>query len=151
MSGLDEDTRYLLQVAAIIGSDVDLGVLARAVGIDEQTCLNRLEPLEGLGLIAPAADPRVVRFAHDIVRESVVESTPRRSVPSMHLRVADALEHGKAADDVAVERFAHHLWAAGPLADPTRTADALICAGTDARRPSPRSRPPIGCCSRPRR
>lgn len=132
ISGLDEDARHLLQVAAIIGSDVDLGVLSRAVGIDEQTCLNRLDPLEGLGLIAPAADPRVIRFAHDIVRESVVESTPRRSVPSMHLRVADALEHGKAADDLTVERFAHHLWAAGPLADPSRTADALICAGTTA-------------------
>ena len=132
MSGLDEDTRYLLQVAAIIGSEVDLGVLARAVGIDEQACLDRLESPEGLGLTAASADPRVVRFAHDIVRESVVESTPRRNVPSMHLRVADALEDGKAADDVAVERFAHHLWAAGPLADPIRTADALICAGRSA-------------------
>ena len=132
MSGLDEDIKYLLQVAAIIGSDVEIGVLARAVGIDEQTCLDRLESLEGLGLIAAPADPRVVRFAHDIVRESVVESTPRRSVSSMHLRVADALEDGKAADDIAVERFAHHLWAAGPLADPPRTADALICAGRTA-------------------
>ncbi len=132
MSGLDENIRYLLQVAAIIGSNVEIGVLARAVGIDEQTCLDRLEPLEGLGLITAAADPRVVRFTHDIVRESVVESTPRRSVSSMHLRVADALEGGKAADDIAVERFAHHLWAAGPLADPSRTADALICAGRAA-------------------
>ena len=132
MSGLDEDVKYLLQVAAVIGTDVEIGVLASAVGIDDQTCLDRLEPLEGLGLITPLADPSLVRFAHDIVRESVIESTLRRSVASMHLRVADALDRWKAADDIAVERFAHHLWAAGPLADPTRTADALICAGRTA-------------------
>ena len=83
-------------------------------------------------MIATPTDPGVIRFAHDIVREAIVESTPRRSVPSIHLRVADALERGKAADDIAVERFAHHLWAAGPLADPSRTADAMICAGRTA-------------------
>lgn len=132
MSGLDDDSRNLLQVAAIIGSDVEIGVLAHAIGIDDQTCLDRLEPLEGLGLIAAPVDPRVIRFAHDIVREAVVESTPRRMVSSMHLLVADALEVGKAVDDIAVERIAHHLWAAGPLADPSRTAGALICAGRAA-------------------
>lgn len=133
MSGLDDATGYLLQVAAVIGSDVDLGVLARAVGIDARACLDRLETLDGLGLIDQSpAEPNQVRFVHDIVRESVVDSTPRGGVASIHLRVADALEHGKGADDVAVERFAHHLWAAGPLADPSRTADALICAGRAA-------------------
>jgi DNA-binding SARP family transcriptional activator/tetratricopeptide (TPR) repeat protein len=132
ISGLDEEARHLLQVAAVIGSDVDLDVLASAIGVDEQSCLDRLEPLEGLGLIAPPIDPRQVRFAHDIVRESVVQSTPRRSLASMHLHVADALERAKAADEIAVERFAHHLWAAGPLAEPARTADALICAGRAA-------------------
>jgi len=131
ISGLDGDTRDLLQVAAIIGSDVDLSVLARAIGIEEQTCLDRLEPLKGLGLIAPPEDPRAVRFAHDIVRESVVQSTPPRRVPSIHLCVADALERVQATD-ISVERLAHHLWAAGPLADPARTAEALIWAGRTA-------------------
>lgn len=131
--GLDEDTRYLLQVAAVIGSDVEVGALARAIGIDVQTCLDRIDSLDGLGLIDPPSDdPRLVRFVHDIVRESVIESTPHRRVASIHLRVADALEHAKGADDVAVEQVAHHLWAAGALADPSRTADALICAGRAA-------------------
>lgn len=133
MDGLGAEARHLLQVAAVIGSEFDLGVLARANGIDEDRCLTYLEPLEGLGLVRPSSgDPRAHRFAHDLVRESVVESTPRRDVSAIHLRVADALQSGRPGDDLAVERVAHHLWHAGPLADPERTADALVSAGRAA-------------------
>jgi tetratricopeptide (TPR) repeat protein len=50
-------------------------------------------------------------------------------VPGLHLRVAEALERTVVDDDPVVERVAHHLWAAGPLADPARTAEALVRAG----------------------
>jgi hypothetical protein len=133
MGGLGDEPRHLLQVAAVIGSEFGLGVLARATELDEQRCLDHLEPLERLGLVNPApTDPRTYRFAHDVVRESVVESTRRRDVSLIHLKVADALDGGKATDEVAVERVAHHLWSAGLLADPARTADALVCAGRTA-------------------
>ncbi|GIF23570.1 hypothetical protein BJ973_004179 [Actinoplanes tereljensis] len=133
MAGLDDDARGLLQIAALIGRDIELSLLARVAGLDLETCLHRLEPVEALGLLGPApGNPFAVRFAHDLVRESVIGSTPRPQVPELHLRIADALDQAGPGDDSTAERLAHHLWAAGPLADPVRTATALIHAGRRA-------------------
>ena len=129
---LDDDTTHLVRVAALIGRDLDLGLLAGAAGLDVQTCLDELEPLDALGLIGPGPDdPFTFRFAHDLVREAVAEATPLQLAPALHLRVADALAELADADAVA-ERLAYHLWAAGPRADPARTAAALIQAGRHA-------------------
>ncbi|MBE1585397.1 BTAD domain-containing putative transcriptional regulator [Nonomuraea angiospora] len=133
MAGLDDSARGLLQVAALIGRDVDLGLLARAAGLDVAACLERLEPLEALGLLGPAPeDPYLFRFAHDLVRESVAGTTPARRTPRLHLSVADALEHADPEGESVAERLAYHLWAAGPLADPARTAQAMVRAGRRA-------------------
>lgn len=133
IAGLDPVARNLLDTAAIIGRDVRLGVLAPATGLDLPDCLDRLAPLEELGLIGPSpGDPYSVRFIHDLVREAVAGSVPPSRLPGMHLRIADALERVEAPGRAPVEQLAHHLWAAGPLADPARTAAALVRAGRRA-------------------
>ncbi|WP_127509157.1 BTAD domain-containing putative transcriptional regulator [Actinoplanes solisilvae] len=130
LAGLDDQTRGLLQMAALIGRDVDLALLANAAGLEVQACLDQLEPLESLGLFEPRRDdPFSFRFAHDLVRESVTFTTSTPRVPGLHLRVAEALERTVEDDDPVIERLAHHLWAAGPLADQARTAAALVRAG----------------------
>lgn len=130
MAALDDDATRLLQLAALIGRDVDLALLARAAGLDVEACLDRLEPLEGLGLVEPSpGDPYSFRFAHDLVRESVAGGTPSRLVARLHLLVADALDGASVDDESVAERLAHHLWSAGPLADPARTAAVLVRAG----------------------
>lgn len=132
MSGLDVRAGSLLQVAALAGMEIDMGTLARAGGVDEQGCLDLLQAAEELGLIGPhPTNPRVFRFAHDLVRQAVVEATPVRRRPRLHLDVADALAIG-GVHEGAAEAYAHHLWSAGPLADPTRTVHALVRAGRTA-------------------
>ncbi|MGA5454001.1 BTAD domain-containing putative transcriptional regulator [Streptomyces umbrinus] len=133
MAGLDDRARDLLHVAALIGRDVDLRLLSRATGVGVADCLHRLEPLHTLGLLEPGPqDPSSLRFAHDLVRESVSETATKQQVTQLHLRVADALEQIHADDEDVAERLAYHLWAAGPLAEPGRTAQALIRAGRRA-------------------
>ncbi|EXG81218.1 ATP-binding protein [Cryptosporangium arvum] len=128
MAGLDAVSGELLRIAALIGRDVELGLLARAAGLGVPDCLDRVEPIEALGLLAPVpGDSFALRFPHDLIRESVLRTTPAAIVPRLHLRVADALDR---EDDV--ETLAHHLAAAGPLADPGRTAKALVGAGRRA-------------------
>jgi DNA-binding SARP family transcriptional activator len=130
MAGLDDDTRDLLHVAALIGRDIDLRLLSRAAGVPVADCLDRLEPPQALGLLEPGPqDPSSLRFAHDLVRESVSETTTKQQAVRLHLRVADAIEQIHADDEADAERLAYHLWAAGPLADPGRTAQALTRAG----------------------
>ncbi|GGL14614.1 hypothetical protein Sme01_18430 [Sphaerisporangium melleum] len=130
MAGLDESARDLLRVAALIGREVELGLLARAAGIDVTECLEHLEPLRALGLLETGPEnPFSWRFAHDLVRESITETTAQPQATRLHLRVADALEESKADDESITERLAFHLYAAGPLADPVRTVEALKRAG----------------------
>ncbi|MET9249310.1 BTAD domain-containing putative transcriptional regulator [Nonomuraea sp. NPDC003709] len=133
MAGLDESARDLLRVAALIGREVDLGLLARAAGVDFADCLELLEPLRALGLLETGPeDPFSWRFAHDLVRESIMETTEQLRTIRLHLRVADALEESQADDESITERLAFHLSAAGPLADPVRTVEALKRAGRRA-------------------
>lgn len=130
---IDSDARELLQLAALIGRDVDLGVLAHSADVAVERCLIMLEPVLALGVLEPIDDdPYCYRFAHEVVREAVSESTPRRLAQSLHLRIADSLQRLAPGTDSTVERIAHHLWAAGPLADPQRTAEALRSAGNSA-------------------
>ncbi|MEU6147698.1 AAA family ATPase [Streptomyces sp. NPDC047081] len=130
MAALGSAARGLLQIAALIGRAVDLALLARTAGLDHQTCLDRLESCEGLGLLEPSpGDPYSFAFPHDLVRESVAETVSPPRAARLHLLVADALEQRAADTELVAERLAHHLWSAGPLADPARTATALVRAG----------------------
>jgi hypothetical protein len=133
MADLDDRARHLLHIAALIGRHVDLVLLARAAGVDVADCLERLEPLQALGLLeTKPEDPFSLRFAHDLVRESVTETTTQQEAIRLHLQIADGLEQTHADDEPVAERLAYHLWAAGPLADPLRTAEALARAGRRA-------------------
>ncbi|GGT19726.1 hypothetical protein GCM10010176_075330 [Nonomuraea spiralis] len=133
MAGLDDSARDLLRLAALIGREIDLRLLARAAGVDVADCLERLEPLRALGLLETGPDnPFSWRFTHDLVRESVMETTARLEAIRLHLRIADALEESQADDESITERLAFHLSAAGPLADPVRTVEALKRAGRRA-------------------
>jgi DNA-binding SARP family transcriptional activator len=127
---LSDDVRWLLQIAALVGRDVNVTLLAHAAAIDVPTCLARVEPLAALGILEPApGDPYSLRFPHDLVREALAGFLTPKQATELHLRIADAMGSDIAAEDSAAERLAYHLWAAGPLAEPSRTAKALVHAG----------------------
>ncbi|WP_445166576.1 ATP-binding protein [Mycolicibacterium sp. Dal123E01] len=133
LTGLDDSAKHLLQVAALIGRDVGLALVGRAADCDVPTCLDHLEPLVALGLLEPTPrEPYSFRFSHDLVRESVAGIIPPARATELHLRIADALELTHRDDESVAERLAFHLWSAGPLADPARTARALLRAGSRA-------------------
>ena len=134
LATLDDDTRTLVEIAALLGREVDLRLLARAADVEVTTAMTLLGPADSLGLVKPVEDqPFSVRFVHDLVRESVQLTTsqlPRTN--ELHLQIADALTGTYLDDEAFTERLAHHLWLAGPLADPKRTTTALVRAGRRA-------------------
>ena len=96
MTGLDAGSRDLLRLAAFIGREVDLGRLAQAAGLDIATLLDRLEPLDALGLLAPTPDdPFSFRFTPDLVRESIAETTTPAQRNRLHQRIAKVLDHSR--------------------------------------------------------
>ena len=91
----------------------------RATGADAGAAFEGLAPAVEDGVLVP--HPRRAgqwRFSHDLVRDAVVGTIAPMSLPRLHLRLADALDAGATGRRDDAEGLAHHLWSAGPLADP---------------------------------
>ena len=129
LAGLDTATTRLLQLAALIGKQVDLELLATAAELDIDAVLDALEPAESLAVLEQVPDdPFAMRFTHDLMREAIAETVTPLRVRRMHLQIADALDSPQPSPANKAERLAHHLWSAGPLAPRQRTASALIAS-----------------------
>jgi tetratricopeptide (TPR) repeat protein len=123
---LPEPTVRLLQVAAVVGRDVQLDLLVRATDRDVEAVLDDLDPAIVHRLLAPVADrPGVFRFSHALVREVVADDVSSLRRARIHVRVADALEATAGDRDDAAEILAEHLWAAAPVGVGRRAAAAL--------------------------
>ena len=123
---LPEPTVRLLQVAAVLGRDVELDLLVRAAGPDLDAVLDDIEPAVVHRLIVPVPDrPGTFRFSHALVREVVADDVSSLRRARIHLRVADAIEATAGGRDDAAEILAEHLWAAAPIGVGRRAAAAL--------------------------
>lgn len=126
LSRLPSETVGLLELGAIIGRDPELSLVARSAGVSIDQCFTDIEPALVHRLLVMDPDrPSVVRFAHALVREVILDDVSSLRRARMHLTVADAIaEVGGETDDVA-EILAEHLWAAVPVGVGRRAADAL--------------------------
>jgi DNA-binding SARP family transcriptional activator len=130
---LPEATVAMLQVAAVIGRDVDIDLLTAASGDPMDTVLDAIEPAVVHRLLAPVPErPATFRFSHALVREVVADDVSVLRRARIHLAVADALESTAGDLDDAAEILAEHLWAAAPIGVGKRAAEALERAATVA-------------------
>jgi tetratricopeptide (TPR) repeat protein len=104
-----ESARALLDLAAILGREIDVAALQASdptadVGAWVRTCANVavLETLDGRW-----------RFAHDKLREGQRELLPRERLPALHRRAAEALEAAHPQDPAHAAALAHHWRQAG--------------------------------------
>jgi DNA-binding SARP family transcriptional activator len=130
---LPEETIAMLQVAAVIGRDVELDLLTAASGDAIDTVLDAIEPAVVHRLLAPVPErPATFRFSHALVREVVADDVSALRRARIHLSVADALESTAGDLDDAAEIIAEHLWAAAAIGVGQRAAEALERAATVA-------------------
>jgi hypothetical protein len=123
---LPEPTVRVLQVAAVIGRDVDLELLATAAGGGLDAVVDAIDPAVVHRLMAPVPElPATFRFSHALVREVVADDVSALRRARIHLAVADALAQRSGGLDDAAEIMAEHLWAAAPLGVGQRAAEAL--------------------------
>ena len=101
---LGDDARGVLEVAALIGSKVEPGLLLAATDSRGHV----IDQLVDTGVLV--ADGDVLRFRHEIARMAVQAAIPPQRTAAAHRRILDAL---RAADDTDDARLAHHAEGAG--------------------------------------
>lgn len=113
-AALGPDLTARLDLAATIGLDVDLDLLARCSAEGPEVVLDQCEALVRAGLLVEAGDGRFA-FPHLVTHGVVYERIGPTRRTLLHRRVAAALEAMPDGPGVASERARHHALA-GPAA-----------------------------------
>ncbi|RIL05517.1 MAG: hypothetical protein DCC71_10165, partial [Proteobacteria bacterium] len=121
--------RGVLEVAAVIGEELDAGLLAAVAPCDAEQALAEARR-EGL-LLASELDPARHRFAHAVFREALLDGLGAARRAALHATVARALER-RDRDERAIEAIARHWLAAGAEGDPARAVEWAQRAGLRA-------------------
>lgn len=133
LSRLSADTNHVLRIAAVAGSEFELGVVQAAGDVGEETLLSAVEEAAGARLITEVSATRF-RFAHALVRATLYESLTAARQITLHRRAAEAIEtiHEGALDDY-VPTLAHH-WAkaSAPVSDTAKAVEYARRAGDAA-------------------
>jgi len=109
IAGLEPNARKALSGLAVFGRPATLGQLSRLSGRSRFECIDALESLQELRLVARTGDKVSIR--HSVVRHAVYQdlSPARRSL--LHKLAAEALRSGTAG--FRPDRVAHHYSEAG--------------------------------------
>ena len=131
LARLPGETRSLLQLAAVMGAQYSITVLAAAAATGAGAVMARLDPAVRARLVEEVG-PGEQRFVHVLVRRAMVDGLSAGERRSHHLAVARALE--RLEGDRAVAEVAHHTLAAVPLVPSGQAVEVGRRAAGAARR-----------------
>jgi class 3 adenylate cyclase/DNA polymerase III delta prime subunit len=110
---LSVQANQVLSVAAVLGRDFDVELLAELCANPEESLLDALDEAVQAGLVQETGADRY-RFAHELVRTTLYEELSATRRRRLHRRVGEAIEKLRPEDVVAL---AHQFSQAGPEAD----------------------------------
>jgi len=136
LTKLTDQTRKVLNAAAIIGRSFSFELLQAMTRIDSDPLLECLEEAEAAGLIVSVVryPNSLFQFCHELARQAVIGLLSPARQQRMHLRAGEAIEllYAATAPEHA-EELAYHFWKAGSAANKEKTFQFLLAAGTQAR------------------
>ena len=116
LSRLPVAARRLLDVAAVVGRDCDLGLLEDVSGLSPDDVDRGLAAAVASGLAAEIGSPvPVLRFHHALIREALYAQLGARARMRLHAAVGEAMS---VRPEVDVDDLAHQLVAGGDLVEP---------------------------------
>ena len=124
---LGEETREPLGIAAVIGHEVSIDLLAAITDLPEDELYGIIDRAIEWRLFAGNSEGTGLQFVHALTRESLYESIPPHRRRLLHRTVAETLERIPYPDTDAI---AYHYQQAGDL----RAPDWLIRSGERAQR-----------------
>ena len=115
----------LLAIAACIGRDFDLPLLAELAGTgSEAALLGALDEALAQRVIEPTQLGPQYQFSHALIREVLYDELPAARHVALHARIAESLQVRHAADfDAVLAQLAYHAAAALPAGSPARALD----------------------------
>ncbi|MDQ6602503.1 MAG: AAA family ATPase [Chloroflexota bacterium] len=130
---LDDTTRRILEVAAIIGQTFTFPLLRRTLDLPEEAALAGLEQAAGARVIAEDdATREQYRFTHPIMHEVLYHAVLVTRRRQWHRRIGEAIEADTApGNEAPYDRLAHHF---GQAHDGARAVRYLVLAGDAAMR-----------------
>jgi tetratricopeptide (TPR) repeat protein len=134
LARLGAPARHVLEVGAVIGASIELGVLQRACRLPDPELLAAVGVAQRAGVLVEAANPNgALRFEHPLVREVLVRGLGSARRAHVHQLVAEAIEavHHDDVDHFAAE-LAHHLAAAANVSSARDAIDFAVRAGARA-------------------
>ena len=137
VTGLPEPVGELLAAAAVLGEQVDVGVLAAVCGRPEPTVQHELDDAVRAGVLAEVPDGGAgrLRFVHAVVREGVYADLDPSQRESLHRRAALALQEQSGHDPGRAGLVAGHwLRCAREPAELRTAADWAVRAADGATR-----------------
>ena len=134
LARLDAATTGVLELAAVVGQEFDLPVLAGGTGIDESAVLGAIDLALRSGMVAALPErPLGYCFAHELVRRALYDrlAAPRRA--ELHLRAGEALEAASPQPSArTLADLARHFTAAAPLGGTERAVTYNVRAAAAA-------------------
>jgi DNA-binding SARP family transcriptional activator len=121
---LGKEAERVLALAAVIGREFDLDLLAQAAGAAEDDVLDILEDSAGAALVSEFPDaPGRFQFTHALIQHTLYDDLRPTRRARAHRQVAEALEEvGAASSDAWAGQLARH-WVAA--IQPTDLAKAI--------------------------
>ena len=132
---LDETTGAVLELGAVAGASFELDIVRRASALEEGVLLDALDQAVRSGLVVEAPGIGLAyRFAHELVRRSVIDRVSAGSRAELNLRVAEALESRPSAvrSHGHLAALAYHFAEAAPLGDRERAVSYNLRAADSA-------------------
>ncbi len=91
LARLSDPAHRVLRTAAVAGAEFEVPVLQAAAGLDEEDVVSGLEQANAARLVIETPGGRY-RFAHALVRHTLYEGLSIARRPTLHRRVAEAIE-----------------------------------------------------------
>jgi len=131
---LGDEALRVLCLAAVIGREFDLSLLAQIADADEDPLLDLVDAAVAAAVLVESGAADRYRFAHALIQHSLYDELSPTRRARAHQRIAESLETQATADDATtLAELAHHWVAATRPADLDKALSYVRRAGDAAR------------------
>jgi DNA-binding SARP family transcriptional activator/predicted ATPase len=124
LARFDSEGADVLRWAAVLAPHIDVGTIVQITGLDWNRVDEILEGAARQSILQQTE--RGLRFSHELIARSILQTISPARRRTMHRRVAEALEKAATLEPERAADLAHHAAQSG---DPALAARAMISAG----------------------